>query len=59
MTEADGDARPVMVEREASRPAEPGPAAGSGLMLAQYQGPLPPAAEFEKYERALPGAADR
>jgi uncharacterized membrane protein len=25
----------------------------------QYQGPLPPSAEFAKYETTLPGAADR
>jgi uncharacterized membrane protein len=29
------------------------------LMQASYQGPLPPASQFEKYEKALPGASDR
>ncbi|MHB8129171.1 MAG: DUF2335 domain-containing protein [Mobilitalea sp.] len=24
-----------------------------------YEGPLPPASEFERYERVCPGAADR
>lgn len=31
----------------------------SFALLAQHQGPLPPAAEFALYEKTMPGAADR
>jgi uncharacterized membrane protein len=31
----------------------------TSITAASYQGPLPPAAQLEQYERTLPGAADR
>lgn len=34
-------------------------AVGPGTILASYQGPLPPASQFAKYEAAVPGAGER
>jgi len=55
-------------ESDDALPVSTGPEAGESdnergvsrqFVQAAYVGPLPPAAEFERYEDALPGAADR
>jgi uncharacterized membrane protein len=41
------------------RSIEAGSRTETQLIHAEYSGPLPPASQFEHYERVLPGAADR
>jgi uncharacterized membrane protein len=43
-------------DKSQHQPAKPNP---QQVVTAQYQGPIPPPAYLEAYERTVPGAADR